>query len=76
LVRIYPKNRKLKHAFAMMVVENEYQHRKFNSYQYELARKNRSSALKGIPRTEDVKQKLRKPKTNSENYKKPKIKNT
>lgn len=74
LTRIYPENRKLKHAFAMMVVENPNQQRKFTSKQYDLSRKNRSIALKGIKRTEDVKNKLRKPKSNKENYKKPKSK--
>jgi hypothetical protein len=72
LTKIYPENRKLKHALSMMCVANKFQNRLFSSSQYETARKSRSAALKGIPRDESVKQKLRKPKVDSSNYRKPK----
>jgi hypothetical protein len=72
LCKAYPSNRKLKHAFAMMFVNNPYQSRAFNSRMYELAKIERSKALKGVPRTEEVKQKLRKPKSTTSNYRKPK----
>lgn len=72
LTKIYPDNRKLKHAFSMMCVVNPYQERRCSAAHYELARKNRRSALKNLPRSEETKQKLRKPKSNKENYKKPK----
>lgn len=72
LTKMYPQNKKIKHAFAMMCVVNPYQNRKFTAAQYEISRKNRNNALRGVPRTEETKQKLRKPKANKENYKKPK----
>jgi hypothetical protein len=72
LTKIYPENRKLKHALSMMCVVNKLQNRVFSSSQYETARKNRSDALKGIPRDESVKQKLRKPKADTSNYRKSK----
>ena len=74
LTKIYPNNKKLKHAFAMMCVVTNKQDRIFSAAQYELARKSRSSALKGVPRSEEVKMKLRKPKASTENYKKQKSK--
>jgi hypothetical protein len=70
LHKAHPDNRKLAHAFAMMIVNNPYQKR--NSKLYEQAKMARSSALKGLPRPEWVKEKLRKPKKNKENYCKPK----
>jgi hypothetical protein len=72
LYKAYPNNKQLSHAFAMMGVCNKFQHRKINSYLYEQSKIARSSALLGIPRTESVKLKMRKPKSNKENYKKSK----
>jgi hypothetical protein len=72
LCKMYPSNRRLKHAFAMMAVNNPYQDRIISSRLYDAAKKSRSEALKGVPRSEEVKVKLRKPKANKENYKKPK----
>ena len=72
LCKIYPDNRKLKHAFAMMIVNNPNQERIFSARFYEKAKNARSEALKGIPRSEEVRAKLRKPKRNRDNYKKPK----
>jgi hypothetical protein len=72
LCKMHPDNRKLKHAFAMMAVNNPYQQRIFSGRLYEKAKTARSEALKGVPRSEEVKAKLRKPKSNKENYKKPK----
>lgn len=70
LYKAYPNNNKLALAFSMMTVNNPYQKR--NSKLYEKAKLARSLALKNIPRPEWVKEKLRKPKSNTENYKKPK----
>jgi len=72
LHKCYPDNRKLAHAFAMMGVCNEHQHR--NSRLYEKSKLARSAALIGVPRPEWVKEKLRKPKSTTVNYKKPKTK--
>lgn len=72
LHKSYPNNRSLSHAFAMMVVNNKFQNRKMNSKLYDMAKTARSKALTGIPRPEWVKKKLRVPKLNKENYKKPK----
>jgi hypothetical protein len=58
LVKIYPDNRKLKHAFAMMGVSNQHQNRKQTGKLYELSKKARSHALKGIPRSEETKKKI------------------
>lgn len=74
LHKAYPKNYKLSLAFSMMIVCNPYQSRRFTSRMYELAKIQRSQALKGIPRPAHVKEKLRKPKINKENYKHPKSK--
>lgn len=74
LHKAYPKNRKLAHAFAMMGVNNGKTKRKQTGRLYEESKKARVSALKGVPRPEWVKEKLRKPKTNKENYKNPKSK--
>ena len=71
LHKAHPDNRKLAHAFAMMGVNNPYQKR-LNSKLYEKSKIARSHALKGVSRPEWVKEKLRKPKSNRENYKKPK----
>lgn len=70
LYKSYPDNRSLAHAFAMMGVCNGYQHR--SSRLYEKSKHARSKAMTGLPRPEWVKEKLRKPKSNTKNYKKPK----
>lgn len=72
LHKAYPENRSLAHAFAMMGVCNGRQHR--SSKLYEKSKIARSNALSGVPRPEWVKQKLRKPKSNTQNYKRPKSK--
>ncbi len=72
LCKSYPDNEKLSHAFAMMAVNNPRQHRKSCGFLYEQSKIARSNALKGKPRPEWVKEKLRKPKANTENMKKPK----
>jgi hypothetical protein len=72
LHKAFPNNKKLAHAFAMMSVNNIHQNRKMSSKFYELSKLARSNALKGIPRSEQTKQKLRVPKKNKDNYKKPK----
>lgn len=72
LHKAYPENRSLAHAFAMMGVSNGHQHR--SSRLYEKSKLARSKAMTGVPRPEWVKEKLRKPKTSTENYKKPKSK--
>jgi hypothetical protein len=74
LHKSYPDNRQLAHAFAMMIVNNIYQKRTSSSKLYEMAKQARSSAMKGVPRPEWVKEKLRKPKSNKINYKKSKTK--
>jgi len=71
LHKAYPNDVQLAHAFAMMGVNNAYQQRCVSRL-YEKSKLARSLALRGVPRSEDVKQKLRKPKQNKENYKKPK----
>lgn len=73
LYKAYPKERKLAHAFAMMMVKNS-NHKRTTSKLYSMAKLARSNALKGISRPEWVKEKLRKPKSTTENYKKPKSK--
>ena len=72
LYKAHPNNKKLQHAFAMMFVNNPYQNRKFTGTLYELSKVARSNALKGVSRPEWVKQKLRKPKSTTSNYFKPK----
>lgn len=72
LHKAYEDNRRLSHAFAMMIVNNDTQRRQCSSRLYNEARKARSKALKNIPRTEEVRVKLRVPKKNTENYKKKK----
>lgn len=74
LHKAYPEHAGLAHAFAMMAVNNAYQNRCASSKLYEMSKNARSKAMKGIPRPEWVKEKLRKPKSNTENYKKPKSK--
>jgi hypothetical protein len=74
LYKSFPDKRNLAHAFAMMSVNNKYQNRKISSKLYEMSKIARSNALKGVPRTEQVKQKLRVCKKNKQNYKKPKSK--
>lgn len=68
LTKMHPSNRKLKHAFAMMGINNQHQNRKQTGQLYELSKKARSEALKGRPRPEWVKKKLRQPKSRTENY--------
>lgn len=72
LHKAYPENASLAHSFAMMGVNNN--HQKRSSKLYEKSKVARSTALKGKPRPEWVKEKLRKPKTSTENYKKAKTK--
>lgn len=68
LHKAYPENSSLAHAFAMMAVNNSSQDRRMSSRMYEASKIARSNALKGKPRPEWVKQKLRKPKSSKENY--------
>jgi hypothetical protein len=68
LHKAYPQNRALAKAFAMMAVEKKGQDRKLSSRMYEQSKLARSNALKGIPRPEWVKEKLRKPKSNKSKY--------
>lgn len=70
LYKAYPENKSLAHAFAMMGVNNPHQRR--SSRLYERSKLARSMALKGVPRPEWVKEKLRKPKNKTDNYRKPK----
>jgi len=70
LYKAYPKDIQLAHAFAMMAVNNSHQLR--DSKLYEIAKMARSIALKGVPRPLWVIDKLKTPKRNKENYKKPK----
>jgi len=75
LHKAYPKELKLAQAFGMMVASNKYHKgRKYHSRLYEMSKLARSNAMKGVPRPEWVKEKLRVPKLNKENYKKPKSK--
>lgn len=74
LCKIYPENKKILHAFAAMSLANNNHKRKMTSKMYLKMRLARSNALKGVPRPEHVKEKLRVPKKNKENYKKPKTK--
>jgi len=75
LHKSYPKELKLAQAFGMMVASNHYQKgRKYHSRLYEMSKLARSNAMKGVPRPEWVKEKMRVPKLNKENYKKPKSK--
>jgi hypothetical protein len=72
LHKAHPEHRGLAHAFAMMAVNNSGQRRHSSARLYELSKVARSAALKGIPRPEWVKEKLRKPKLNKQNYSGPK----
>jgi len=72
LHKAYPEHTGLAHAFAMMAVNNHNQHRSFSSRLYALSKVARSNALKGVSRPDWVKEKLRKPKSNRDNYSKPK----
>jgi hypothetical protein len=72
LYKSFPDNKKLAHAFSMMAVNNKHQNRKISSKMYELTKLARSNALRGVSRPEYVKEKLRVPKKNKDNYKKPK----
>ena len=64
----YPENSSLAHAFAMMTVNNGYQGRLFSSRLYEASKMARSHALKGRPRSESVKIRMRKPKKSNVGY--------
>ena len=75
LWKAYPSNEKLAHAFAMMGVNNPHQHRVLNGKLYELSKLARSRALKGKRLSEEVKQKMRKPKSESHRLKLMGIKN-
>lgn len=74
LHKAYPNHTGLAQAFAMMVVNSPNSNRNLNSKSklYALAREARSNALKGVPLPEWVKEKMRKPKSCTKNYKKPK----
>lgn len=75
LHKAYPKELKLAQAFGMMVASNKYHKgRKYNSRLYEMSKYARSNSMKGVPRPEWVKEKLKVPKKNKENYKKTKSK--
>jgi hypothetical protein len=63
LWKMHPLNDKIAHAFAMMAVNNQYQHRVLNGKLYELSKLARSNALKGKRISEEVKQRMRKPKS-------------
>lgn len=65
LHKAYPKNVKLAHAYAMMIVENPNQNRVFTGKLYERAKIARSMALKGRKVSEETKKKMRKPKSES-----------
>ena len=68
LHKAYPQNRALAKAFSMMAVTKKGQVRKFSSRLYEQSKIARSNAMKGIPRPEWVKEKLRKPKSDTSKY--------
>lgn len=68
LHKAYPEDPGLAHAFAMMAVNNKSQNRKFSSRMYEASKLARSKALRGVPRPEWVRKKLRKPKSSKEKY--------
>lgn len=72
LHKAYPDNINLAHAFACMSLGSKKHERVFSSKQYEKMKRARSAALKGKSRPEWVKDKIRKPKSNRENYCKPK----
>ena len=75
LHKAYPKEPKLAQAFGMMVASNKHHRgRKYSSRLYEMSKTARSNSMKGVPRPEWVKEKLRVPKSNKENYKKSKSK--
>lgn len=58
LTKMYPDNKKLKHAFAMMGVSNQHQDRKQTGKLYELSKKARSHALTGVARSEETKKRI------------------
>jgi hypothetical protein len=75
LYKAFPKEPKLAQAFGMMLAANRFhKERKYNSKLYEMAKYARSNSMKGISRPDWVKEKLRVPKINKKNYKKPKTK--
>ena len=68
LYKAYPENISLSHAFSMMAVNNKNQNRIFSSRMFQESKIARSNALKGVPRTEETKAKMRKPKLDKSNY--------
>ncbi len=68
LHKAYPDNIKLSQAFSMMCVNNKSQKRRNTGKLYEISKIARSNALKGVPRPEWVKEKLRVPKKSKKNY--------
>lgn len=79
LTKMYPENSGLHYAFWSMCNQKSLgRDYKISSKIYSIAKENHSKhmseLLSGIPLTEEVKQKLRKPKSNTKNMKKPKSK--
>lgn len=68
LYKAFPENSKLAFAYSMMGVGNQYQHRISNGKLYEISKIARSNAMKGVPRPEWIKEKLRVPKKSNKNY--------
>lgn len=68
LYKMYPDNHGLAKAFSMMSVNNKFQNRKITGKLYELSKIARSNSMKGVPRPEWVKKKLRVPKKSNKNY--------
>lgn len=68
LHKAFPDDSSLAFAFSMMCVNNKHQDRKFSGRLYERSKIARSNAMRGKPRPEWVKEKLRKPKYSNKNY--------
>lgn len=68
LHKAFPDDEKLAFAFSMMCVNNKVQRRKFSSRLYEKSKLARAYGMKGKPRPDWVKEKLRKPKRSNRNY--------
>lgn len=62
LWKAYPEYTPIAHAFAMMAVNNPYQHRIMKGKLYQVSKIARSLAMKGKKLSEEVKIKMRKPK--------------
>ena len=75
LHKAYPNVKGLALALSMMTVNNPYQKRQSKSYLYEVAKTVRSSAMKGFKHSPETIFKMKKPKSNKENYRGPKTKN-